>query len=168
MNSKMLGGVVVIIVVVLGIWAYSASKENEIYTGGEQNPQDTTSLGMYAEENALVPSDQKPGNSVTVNAVLMNQPGYVVVHESTADQKPGAVIGTSALLQKGEHSQVVVALNRASKNGEMLHVMIHAEQGGDTTFDATADTAVESSLGGPITAYFMVDANASEVGEVLP
>jgi len=38
------------------------------------------STALYAEENALITCEQRPGNSVVIYKALLSKPGYVVVH----------------------------------------------------------------------------------------
>ena len=123
-----------------------------------QEPVSNTSM-MRAEENMVVVMEQKPGTAV-IGSVVLKEPGYLVIH---ADQNgaPGAILGSSALLKAGESSDVKVVLSRASKHGEKLHAMLHNEKGGNTTFSAAEDTAVQSSLGGPISGWFDISQDAS-------
>lgn len=174
--------IAIVAAVVLGAWFYVSGDRNVPEPeAGERNPYETagengkqpdrsagaeTSLGMYAEENALVPADQKPGAYVSINRMLLKQAGYAVVHED-AGGKPGAILGASLYHDAGEHSGVRVKLTRASRDGETLHVMIHAETNGDMNFDSKVDKPVESALGGPIVANFKIDAKATPV-EVMP
>lgn len=166
-------GILIAAAIGLGIWLFSASREAAI---GPRTETDTapraatstgTSLGMYAEKNALVTTGQRPGTAVTVEKVLLDQPGYAVVHEEK-DGKPGAVIGASAFLEKGEHSDVEVKLGRGTRDGETLVVMIHAEKNSNKTFEESADPPTESVLGGPIMAELVIDINANIYTEVMP
>ena len=117
-------------------------------------------MGLYAEENALVTNEQRPGSSVIVNKALLSRPGYVVVHTSE-NGRPGAILGSSVLQTAREHENVSITLSRLSRDGETLLVMIHAEQNGNTTFDSSTDTAVESKLGGPIMSTIEIRSGAS-------
>ena len=125
-----------------------------------------TSLGMFAEENGIVITDQKPGQAITAADVLLKAPGFLVIHESDGSAM-GAIIGASAALAAGENMNVSVTLTRAAKDGETLHAMLHADVDGNGTFDASIDTPVESALGGPIHASFAVSEDAEPV-QVLP
>ena len=166
--SKLLGVFAIVLVIILGMWLYKGSMS----TTNEEVPEESaenenTSLGMYAEENALVPTDQRPGNSVSINRALLNQPGYVVVHEES-DGQAGAILGSSTLLPKGEHSRVSVTLSRPARDGETLYVMIHAEGNNNQTFEAASDPAVQGSQGDSIMASFHIDVDADTSIEVMP
>jgi hypothetical protein len=170
---KTLAGVVIVGVIVLlgGVWLNNKAEAPVVETSTEtgenaQNPNETT-MGMYAEENALVPQDQKPGNSVTINNVLLAEPGYAVIHEASGEA-PGAIIGNSALLAAGEHNRIEIMLDGGTRDGETLYVMLHGEQGGNQTFESAVDMPVGSVLGGPIMAYFMIDNTAEPIVDVLP
>lgn len=152
--------VVLIVVLVIsgaGWYLYTSPSEEGI---PNSNPSANVS-GMLAEDNAVVAMAQKPGSTVTVSAVYLAEPGYVVIHES-AEGAPGAILGASALLSAGENRNVVVVLSRAALEGEELNAMLHTDADGEGVFDASVDTPVESILGGPINGWFQVTVSASE------
>lgn len=120
---------------------------------------DTSAL--RAENNMVVVAEQRPGASVIASQVLLVAPGFVVIHEDNAGA-PGAILGASALLAAGASSQVTVPLSRPTKDKEKLHVMLHNDTDGSGTFSAAADAPVESTLGGPITGWFDISADAPE------
>lgn len=108
----------------------------------------------------VVVSEQRPGRTVTGSIIVLAAPGYLVIHEDN-NGDAGAILGSSALLKAGENTDVNVTLSRAAKDGETLHAMLHFEKGGNTTFAAAEDTPVPSSLGGPISGWFLITAEAS-------
>lgn len=57
---------------------------------------------------------------------------------------------------------VSVTLNRATRDGERLHAMLHSDVDADGSFVASTDTPVQSSLGGPISGWFDISTGASE------
>lgn len=116
---------------------------------------------MRAEENMIVVMEQKPENSVVVSQVHLAAPGFVVIHEDNNDS-PAAMVGSSALLQAGDTSQVTIKLSKAMLDGTKLHAMLHTDTNGDGKFDEGVDMPVQSKLGGPIEGWFEVTANASE------
>lgn len=126
----------------------------------EPAPEAPSSTALYVEENALVTNEQQPGSSVIVSRALLSRPGYVVVHASE-NGRAGAILGSSGLRAVGEHGNVLVPLVRQSRDGELLIVMIHAEQNRNTSFDSSADTAVQSKLGGPIMSTIEIRSSAS-------
>jgi len=56
----------------------------------------------------------------------------MVVHRTGADMKPGPVVGY-APIRAGETMDVAAILTEEVKPGEMLMLMVHAEDGGMTT-----------------------------------
>jgi len=150
---------VVTVLVIAGVgWYFYTSPRGE----EAPNPDSNANVsGMLAEDNAVVAMEQRPGNTVTVSAVYLAEPGYVVIHES-ADGAPGAILGASALLSAGENRNVVVTLNRAALEGEELNAMLHTDADADGSFSASTDIPVESRLGGPINGWFLVTVSASE------
>lgn len=134
--------------------------------GGENAdmPTDTVS-GMRAEGNAVITTAQRPANTVKVAQVFLAQSGYVVIHEDV-EGNAGSIIGTSVLLNAGESNNVVVPLTRATKDGEQLWSMLHFERNNNTSFNASVDFAVESTIGGPLSGWFEISSTAEENIEV--
>ncbi len=87
------------------------------------------------------------GGTVTASIVIAPANGWMVVHRTGADMKPGTVVGY-APLKAGENADVAAILTEVVSPGEMLMLMVHGEDGGMTT------GAFEYSLGakedGPI------------------
>ena len=108
------------------------------------------------EKNLVLVTDYQAGKTATVARVVLEKPGYVMIHED-ASGKTGAIIGTSALLPAGESTDVVVNLKRASKDGEVLYAMLHLDDG-DGKFLATADNPITDSQGNTVMMNFTVEA----------
>ncbi|MDX5382484.1 MAG: hypothetical protein LPJ92_05655 [Rhodobacterales bacterium] len=72
------------------------------------------------------------GGTVTASKVVADVNGWLVVHRTDAEMKPGPVVG-HAPLRKGETSDVAAILTEEVKPGDMLMLMIHAEEGGMKT-----------------------------------
>ena len=70
--------------------------------------------------------------SVTAEQVMAPENGWLVVHRTGADHKPGPVVGY-APLKKGENAHVTALLSEPVKSGEMLMLMVHSEAGGSKT-----------------------------------
>ena len=68
--------------------------------------------------------------TVTVDKVMMEQDGFVVIHEMTADGKPVAPgnIGYT-LVKKGAAEKVAVRLTKRVKKGAKLMAMLHVDSG---------------------------------------
>jgi hypothetical protein len=79
----------------------------------------------------LAVSDQSiRRGTVTIDHVMMEQDGWVVVHEMSADGKPVAPgsIGHTAV-KKGMADKVVVRLTKRIKKGSKLMAMLHVDTG---------------------------------------
>nr|WP_306268793.1 hypothetical protein [Pararhizobium sp. IMCC3301] len=66
---------------------------------------------------------------VSAAKVIAGENGWLVVHRTTADMKPGAVVG-HAPLRMGENIDVAAILTEDVKSGDMLMLMVHSEAGG--------------------------------------
>lgn len=68
--------------------------------------------------------------SVTIDKVMMEQDGWIVIHETTADGQPVAPgsIGHTAV-KKGSAEKVVVRLTKRVKKGSKLVAMLHTDTG---------------------------------------
>lgn len=169
-TQKLVIGVIILIALALGAYLF-IGKSNTSMTAGEHSEdgineaESMTGDMMRAEANAVVAPEQKPGNSVTIAQVVLAAPGYVVIHEDS-NGAPGTVLGASALLSAGQSDKITVALTRATKDGEKLHAMLHSETNGNSTFEAAADTPVQSIMGGPINGWFEISSTAEENVEV--
>lgn len=96
-----------------------------------------TTSGAFAAGHAIAPSVDASNQSVangivSANAVTAAENGWMVVHRTNADMKPGPVVAY-APLRKGENSDVAAILTEEIKPGEMLMLMIHSEAGGMKT-----------------------------------
>jgi len=74
--------------------------------------------------------DQSVANGV-VSAAKVSAPanGWLVVHRTDAEMKPGPVVG-HAPLRAGETADVAAILTEPVAPGEMLMLMVHSEEGG--------------------------------------
>ncbi|SEK84436.1 hypothetical protein SAMN05443999_102383 [Roseovarius azorensis] len=93
--------------------------------------------GVFADSHDMAPmvtaTDQSvAGGTVTADTVVAAENGWLVVHRTDAEMKPGPVVGY-APLRKGETSDVAAILQEEVRPGEMLMLMVHAEQGGSAT-----------------------------------
>lgn len=70
--------------------------------------------------------------AVTASKVVAPANGWLVVHRTGADMKPGPVVG-HAPLRKGENMDVAAILTEEVAAGDMLMLMVHGEDGGMTT-----------------------------------
>ncbi|SFE15584.1 hypothetical protein SAMN04488523_105164 [Sulfitobacter brevis] len=78
-------------------------------------------------------ADQDVSNGiVSAGKVMAGANGWLVVHRTDAEMKPGVVVGY-APLRAGENTDVTAILQEEVKSGEMLMLMVHAEDGGMKT-----------------------------------
>jgi hypothetical protein len=92
---------------------------------------------LLADGHAMAPmvmsADQSVANGVvSAEKVVAGENGWLVVHRTDADMKPGPVVGY-APLREGENADVAAILQEPVKSGEMLMLMVHAETGGMET-----------------------------------
>ncbi len=74
--------------------------------------------------------DQDVSNGVvSADKVMAPANGWMVVHRTDAEMKPGPVVGY-APLREGENIDVAAILQEEVKPGDMLMLMVHAEDGG--------------------------------------
>lgn len=100
-------------------------------------------------EVGVTASDQSVANGI-VSAENVNAPenGWLVVHRTGADMKPGPVVGY-APLRAGENADVAAILTEDVAPGDMLMLMIHSEAGGmrtgafEYTLGATEDGPIK-------------------------
>ena len=91
----------------------------------------------YAAAHAMAPmvvaSDQDvSGGIVSAEVVAAAENGWMVVHRTDADMKPGPVLGY-APLRAGKNMDVAAILTEPVNPGEMLMLMVHSEAGGTKT-----------------------------------
>lgn len=93
-----------------------------------------TSSLVFAAAHSMSPmveaKDQDVSNGVvSARMVKADANGWMVVHRTGADMKPGPVVGY-APLRKGENMDVAAILQESVAPGDMLMLMVHAEDGG--------------------------------------
>ncbi len=96
-----------------------------------------TAGSAFAAAHAMAPmveaSDQDVSNGVvSAEFVAAGENGWLVVHRTDADMKPGPVVGY-APLRAGKNQDVAAILSDEVKSGEMLMLMVHSEAGGMKT-----------------------------------
>lgn len=89
----------------------------------------------YAAHHAMSVkgSDQDvSAGTVTADKIMAESNGWLVVHRTDANKKPGPVVGY-APLKKGDNKEVTAILTEPVNSGEMLMLMLHGEAGGTKT-----------------------------------
>ncbi|EAQ04041.1 hypothetical protein OB2597_12376 [Pseudooceanicola batsensis HTCC2597] len=72
------------------------------------------------------------GGTVTASKVVAPENGWLVVHRTDSDMKPGPVVG-HAPIKMGENMDVSAILTEEVASGDMLMLMVHSEAGGTQT-----------------------------------
>ncbi|SFI95058.1 hypothetical protein SAMN05216258_11156 [Albimonas pacifica] len=102
----------------------------------------------FADTPMIEAMDQSVANGV-VSAAMVSAPenGWLVVHRTDADMKPGPVVA-HAPLRAGETADVAALLTEPVAPGEMLMLMVHSEAGGMTTgqFEYTLGAAEDGPI----------------------
>jgi hypothetical protein len=87
----------------------------------------------HAKAPMVMSADQSVANGiVSAEKVIAGENGWLVVHRTDAEMKPGPVVAY-APLREGENIDAAAILMEEVKPGEMLMLMIHAETGGMKT-----------------------------------
>ena len=91
----------------------------------------------FADGHAMAPAVEAANQSVengvvSADKIIAPENGWMVVHRTGADMKPGPVVGY-APLREGENLDVAAILTEDVKPGDMLMLMVHAETGGMMT-----------------------------------
>ena len=91
----------------------------------------------FAAGHSPMPSveaaDQTVDNGVvSADSVTAAENGWLVVHRTDSEMKPGPVVGY-APLRMGETMDVAAILQEDVASGDMLMLMVHSEAGGNET-----------------------------------
>ncbi|QUJ76195.1 hypothetical protein KDD17_14995 [Sulfitobacter albidus] len=97
----------------------------------------TLSAGIASAAGHATPmveaANQDVSNGVvSASKVVAAENGWLVVHRTDAEMKPGPVVAY-APLRAGETADVAAILQEEVASGDMLMLMVHAEQGGTAT-----------------------------------
>ena len=81
----------------------------------------------------VMAEDQTVANGVvSASKIVAPENGWLVVHRTDAEMAPGAVVA-HAPIRKGETMDVAAILTEDVAPGDMLMLMVHAEDGGMAT-----------------------------------
>lgn len=121
----------------LFILAACAPKQIETVGGGTPIQAETPASGEVAESNPFITVSEQAvsGNRINVDRLLLDKPGYVVVHK-VINGIPGTVIGNSGILD-GENSNVKVAISDYENENELI-AMLHYDDG-DSSYEFPGD-----------------------------
>lgn len=87
---------------------------------------DHAKVGVWGDDQSV--SD----GTVTAKKVVAEKNGWLVVHRTDESMKPGPVVG-HAPLKMGKNKDVAAILTEDVASGDMLMLMLHAEDGGMKT-----------------------------------
>ncbi|WP_417519472.1 hypothetical protein [Minwuia sp.] len=88
--------------------------------------------GAHAELSVKAADQDVSGGTVTATSIVAPANGWMVVHRTDASGKPGPVVGY-APLKAGMNENVSAILTEPVKQGDMLMLMLHGEDGGMKT-----------------------------------
>lgn len=96
-----------------------------------------TATAALADDHGMAPmvkaSDQSVSNGVvSAEKIVADKNGWLVVHRTGEDMKPGPVVG-HAPIREGETMDVAAILTEDVAAGDMLMLMVHSEDGGMKT-----------------------------------
>lgn len=91
----------------------------------------------FAAGHSMAPMVEASAQSVengvvSAEKVVAGENGWLVIHRTGPDMKPGVVVG-HAPLRMGENMDVAAILTEDVKSGDMLMLMVHSESGGMKT-----------------------------------
>jgi hypothetical protein len=97
----------------------------------------TLAAPAFAAGHSMGPSveafDQSVENGVvSAEMIRADENGWMVVHRTGEDMKPGPVVG-HAPLRAGDNTDVAAILTEDVQPGDMLMLMVHSEEGGMET-----------------------------------
>lgn len=129
-------------------------------SGSQEKERVEAPSGLVIGRSAIYVSDQAPSEHIAVGFVVLEQPGFVVIHEE-GQGAPDAILGVSSLVGAGEVSDLPpIPLSRATRDGETLFAMLHADDG-DGAFDPAKDSPVRDAGGEPLMMQFSIDKESS-------
>jgi len=131
MNKKLIIFLVVIAAIIAGLFALNSILKTKIVIDDAGKEDQAV---VQEPVNSVSVPDQAGGTEIYIENVSLEAPGYVVVHRSE-DGKPGAVIGASELLPKGDTANLIISLDEEVVEGDILFAMLHSDDGdGEFTF----------------------------------
>ena len=121
---------------------------------GISDDETTTSGIVLAGKNAIDVKNQPARSTVTIPLVILNEMGWVVIHEDDTG-RPGNALG-AALVFAGERSNIVVELLRPTVKGKTYYAILHIDDG-DKIFDLKKDLPIVDSTGATIQMSFVAE-----------
>lgn len=107
-HNGMIAGVTLSAIVLASASAFAASHATLMVEGSDQDVS---------------------GGSVTASKIVAAEDGWLVVHRTGDDMKPGPVVGHAAV-KAGENMNITAPLDESVASGDKLMLMLHGETGG--------------------------------------
>lgn len=142
-----------------------------VFTGKDKG-MDSMEETLIQEENAVLIMDQQPGETTVVSYAKLSKPGYVVVYSQDAAGNK-QVLGTSDLLNAGEHKNItVVHSGRMTQAGDTVSAVVVADDGDETYTESDSEVLVETTTDesmAEISLDAVLDENISDevLGDIL-
>ena len=166
---KKISLILIIIIIIAGTWYFGKGYFVSVPASENAGETSVTETGMMFAKlggNAVYVVDQRYEKTMIVNIAYLERPGFVVLHETTADEKPGKVVGFSKLLSETENKnvEIVITDHKTSSAPKMLLAMLH-EDNGDGIFQES-DPALKDVSGNPVWMVFSIDDKAGDPKEI--
>lgn len=155
--------IIMLLIVMVALAIFLVIKTDRVKYDGSGTPA-TESGGasgqfMKLSENAIVVLEQRVTDRVVVNAINIENPGFVIIHRD-ASGKPGAIIGVSKWFPAGQYADEEISLTETLMDGMNYYAALRTDNG-DGIFDPKDDTPVESSAG-DIVGVFQANKDAQD------
>ncbi len=150
--------VVIVVLIVVGYFFGNQKIALAPATNLKNNSKVATDKAVVTTSSSKITiANQIPGEVVLVSEVMMNENGWVAVHDDV-DGKPGNILG-AYFLNAGTYKNQMVPLLRGVTDDHSYLVVIHKDDG-DKVFDYKIDTPVTNTKGEVETASFNVVAES--------
>lgn len=147
---KLLIVLILVLVVITGIGVYFVFFHSSLPAGQNENGQQVT----FAGPSGLHVVGQQEGTSVIISELVLENGGFVVIHED-ANGAPGTILGATPFLPAGRAQNIPVFLARKTQNNEILYAMLYADNR-DARFNASDDAPIRDQQGNIIMQSFSI------------
>lgn len=128
--------IITLIIILLGLVALGVISSDRAKNNGTMN----VSSFDVASENMINVDNQVIDKSVRIKKAVLSKNGFIVIHKDSSGA-PGAVVGTSNLLEPGDYSGIEIDISEEVKNERKFYAMLH-EDNGDGIFNTHEDSPV--------------------------
>ncbi len=118
--------------------------------------------------SAFTVDQESDGRTITIDSVALSGGGFVALHDPSllAGEVTGSVVGVSAFLSPGHHSDVEVTLDRTLRTSQDLIAMPHIDTDTDQTYDfvtsgGSDDGPFVTASGDPVVVPFRATVRAT-------